>query len=219
MSTTRRGATLLELVVASAIGMVLLLATYQLMVPGLRIWASTNERGHLQQQVVTAVTRLRHDLELTTISSLTIDTQHVRDLELGTDEPVSSISFVSPVGEDGGVRVRSDGTMVWQHYAVAYLDPARHEIRLGRRPLVLSDSGDVVLRLDHFLPDPDDHVLARQARGLLVDSSLDPSSEEPVRINPVKIVVHARDIHHECTLGTSATTLLDGDLPGGASGS
>lgn len=218
MGIARRGATLFELVVASAIALVLLLATYQLMVPGLRIWASTNERGHPQQQVVSVVNRLQHDLKLTTLESLTIDTQRVHDPDLGTTEPASALSFLSPVGDDGAIRVRNDGSMVWHHFVVAYLDPARHQIVLGTRPLATTDAGEVVMRLDHFLPDPDDRVLARQVRGFLVDSPLDPSSEEPLRVNLVRVVVHARDLHHECTLGTNVTTLIDGDLPGGATG-
>lgn len=216
-----RGMSLAELVVASAIGMLMLTATYELMIPGLRSWALSNKRSHVRQSALAVVNRVAHDLRASCIESIWTSPDTVVDPDTGLTEDATSLSFLSACDTSGRIRQRSDGSVIWQCYEVLYLDGPRQILYIGTRPLAFDESGCLVYRLESFRPDPDrDRPLSRGVRGFKAEATLDPlaarfggtgSVLDPVRTNPVTVTVHVHDLEEDCRLFTAVNTGLAAD--------
>ncbi len=224
MSTIRsagRGWTLVEVIVASFVGMLLLTATYELMVPGLRSWAASNVRSHLRQNALAVLARVAHDVKMSSIDSLVVLPGKWTDPESGVEEEACAITLMSAFDDAAQLRQREDGTAIWQKYVVFYLDTARHELRIGERPLAYDATGSILYRLQQVVPDAArDRTIGRNVRGLGLETAIDPFSMDfvpsgdaapVVRTNPVLLRLHLRDHLEDCRLETSVATLVVGD--------
>lgn len=205
---------LLELVVATAIAMLLLTATYELMLPGLGAWTSSNERAHLRQHALSLLTRIRHDLEMTCSDSIWMATS----TDPGTQEATATLTFLDATDASGNIHVADDGSVIWQSYEVIYHNPVESQVSLGHRPLQYSASNELVRHLTTVVRDPyRDRCLCRQVVGLSVESPIDTFfavDQDPTRLCPVVVRAHLRDLHQDCLLETAATSQLYANLPG-----
>lgn len=225
MSTIRRrGVTLVELIVAMAVGLLLLTATYELMIPGLRSWSVATVRSHVRQTALAILTRMAHDVKMSSIESLVVIPGSGPDPDGGAIEERCALTLMSPIDDDGVLRQRDDGTAVWQKYVLFYLDVPSHELRIGTRPLQFDPTKSVPVRLATFTPDPArDRVIGRGVRGLGVETAIDRFAKDfqalgdagVMRANPVLLRVHIRQNGDDCTLENAIATQLVGDTAGG----
>lgn len=211
--------TLTELVVAMFIALLMLTAAYQLLIGGLRSWTTANMRSHVRQTALSVLTRIIHDVKMSSVEALVVIPGTYDDAETGDHEEASSLTLLCPYDDQGRIRYRDGGEVVWQKYLVFYLDGPRHEIRLGERPLVYDATGSVLYRLKTFVPDPRDRVIGRNVRGLGIETAVDPYARDfgaspaaaQTRTNPVTVRLHVRDRNEDCRLETAASTLLVGE--------
>jgi len=211
--------TLVEVVVASVVALLMLTAAYQLLIGGLRQWTTANMRSHVRQTAVAVLTRVIHDVKMSSIDGIVVNPGTYDDAETGEREEASAMTLLCPYDDQGGIRYRDDGEVVWQKYLVVYLDPLRHEVRLGTRPLRYDPGGSVLYRLRDCTPDPRDRVIGRNVRGLGIETTLDPfardfsgsASSSETKTNPVTVRLHVRDRSEDCRLETSTSTQLAGE--------
>lgn len=195
----------------------LMTATYELLIPGLRIWTVANKRSHVHQTALYALNRISRDLESSCVESVAVRTDISTDSESGRVEEASALSFLSAVDDKGEIHERTDGTIVWHHYEVIYLDGARHLLYIGIRPLQYDDSDGLVMRLESYAPDPLDRPLARGVRRFSADAAVDALASSfvdpaaPVHTNPVTLKIEVRDDTETCALTTAVDTALSGD--------
>lgn len=224
MSTVarRRGTTLAELVVASALATLLLSATYMLMVPGLRAWTVSNKRSHVRQTALALLNRLAHDLRGACVESVVTRPRTWVDPETGSTEDAVDISFLNAFDGQGRIGQNEDGQIVWRSYEVIYLDTAVRTLYIGQRDLLEDARGNLVMRLEAFAPDPvRDRPLGRGVCGLWAQPTIDSlattflrgegTGSDLVRINPVYARIHVRDEQEDCRLSTAVNALLSGE--------
>jgi len=195
----------------------LMTATYELLIPGLRSWTVANKRSHVHQTALYALNRIARDLEASCVESVQVRTDFSTDSESGQVEEASALSFLSAVDDKGEIHERTDGAIIWQRYEVIYLDAARHTLYVGQRPLQYDDSDGLVMRLESYSPDPLDRPLARAVRRFSAEAAVDALASSfsdpaaPVHTNPVTLKIEVRDDTETCTLTTAVDTALAGD--------
>lgn len=212
------GMSLAELVIASFLALLLMTATYELLIPGLRAWTVSNKRSHVRQTTLLSLNRIARDLTASCVESVLVRPGALTDPTSGATEEAYGMSFLSALDDSGRIRQQADGSIIWQRYEVVYLDPWRHVLYIGYRPLLFDDSENLAMRLEHFAPDPSvDRPLARGVRAFWAEAAVDAlasdfsDSSEPVRTNPITLGIHVRDDTEDCTLTTAVNAALAGD--------
>lgn len=219
-SRKSRGISLAELVIASFVGLLLLTATYELLVPGLRAWTASNRRSHVRQGGLATLTRIGHDLRMTCIESVVLVSGEGTDPLTGAPEDTAWLSMLTACDETGELRRHEDGFPEWQRYVVIYHDPQSQQVRLGYRELLFDETKSppqLRYRLENFAPQDQDRVIGRKIVGLRVEAeqSSDQDAVEAqsaiLRANPIVLRIHIRDDAEDCVLETAASAALVGN--------
>lgn len=165
MTTGRRarGMTLIEVLVSSAVGLIVLASIATLLARGLNAWAVGQRRAAAQQSGLLAMHLMTCELQLSDIKSVTIYPT--------ADMPgLTAISFLSGA-KDGAMQHDPYGEILWQKFVVYYFDTATATLRRREEPVAAPELPDYPLgrpvkdpdplTISSFHPDPDDHVVTK----------------------------------------------------------
>jgi hypothetical protein len=116
MRRFRRGATLIELLIASGALMVLLGLIYQMMVAAQRYKENCDSKVALQEEVMKALSSISREL--------------VESNRYGVNADVanSGVIFSTPRGKDGRVLFDSTGRLLWRKTVLYYFNSAESKI-------------------------------------------------------------------------------------------
>lgn len=142
MTTTRRrrGFTLLEMTVYSAVAMLAITSIYSVLLTGLHFFSTTSNSAELQQDAMKILGRLTRELSES-------DSQTV---QLSSSPSPQGISFASPRDLLGNVRY-SNGTLQWQSFICYYVAPAA-PFTLMRKQISIAATAPVNPNVTNQLP-------------------------------------------------------------------
>lgn len=143
----RRGFSLIEVVIAGAVGLLLLGLLVLVLAPSLRIWLRTQEDAEAQQAVAVVAARLREELRAANPESV-----HVRT------NP-TAVLLLSWKNDQGGAEFTNLGEFLWQKRLVLYHRDDAVWVQEEKLPAPSAEVEPV--RLTTFTPSPRDHRIAR----------------------------------------------------------
>ena len=157
--SSKKGVTLLEVIIASFILLMLTVALYEIMIIGLNVWRHSSKQHSNEQNVMIMTHRIFSNLKITAASSITTfsyDGSSVNNLNyippsVSLEEDLNSnnsIAFLSPIdGVTSQISVdQSMGKLQWQKYLIYYLkdSPLSQGYLLCQREISLgSNKGEV----------------------------------------------------------------------------
>ncbi|MHB2017791.1 MAG: PulJ/GspJ family protein [Candidatus Xenobia bacterium] len=172
-----RGFTLVELVVSMFVFALLGTALVELVGPVLHIWQQSNDRADAQRTALAALTVITSQLQLTAPDTVSFP---------GTSDAngnFSAISFLSPVGTQGGVQYdRSVNMVKWEKFVTFYLQATT----LLEQDQPIQESPPAALPIPivpDFNPGPHDRVLARNITTLSFSATGGNSKVNPPRMD------------------------------------
>lgn len=156
----RRGFSLIEVVIAGAVGLLLLGLLVLVLAPALRIWLRTQEDAEAQQAVAVVAARLREELRAANPESVHL---------LADPTAVLLLSWKNDVG---GAEFTPLGEFLWQKRLVLYHRDDAVWVQEVKLPAPSSEVEPV--RLTTFTPSPQDHRIARGVKEFIL--SRDPTT-------------------------------------------
>lgn len=115
MRSSHRGATLVEILVASFVLGLLLLALLGIYVTCSGSWAKVRSQSDMGQDLQVCLTKMERDITDSTIRSLSID----------STAGAMALSILVPTDDDGAYSLDVDtGHLRWNRYRIYYLDPS-----------------------------------------------------------------------------------------------
>lgn len=203
MKPSKKGVTLLEVIIASFILLMLVYAIYDIFTHGLLMWKLGSKKQDNEQKAIVVSNRLFYELKLSPASSITTftcDGSSVNNLNLANTSIAlendsnanNGISFRSPIDPNTGDIVFDNwmGKLRWQSYNIYYVKPDPLESKKNifyRRELSLgSKKGEVnSTPLELFVPDTGGSIqIIDCIKGTVAGSGL--SAERTVCRNVVK---------------------------------
>ena len=203
----RRGATLLELIIAVSIFMGVMTAACSTIVPGLRAFRETNARATTQEQVLVCLKKLQQDLEFSDVSTLTL----YNGSDLRGTVPVSALSYISSRPNGGPMQLDAGGFPSAQVTVIYYVAHDAASLNTGHA-LFQQQSITTAGRITAFTPAPGyDRVVLRNVARFEVSAplgtALSSKDVNGLRKNPVSIVLSASSGRYVTTSGASATMM------------
>lgn len=183
----RRGFSLIEVLIAGAVGLLLLLVLVMVLTPSLRIWLRTQEDSEAQQAVAVVVARLREEMKAA----------HPDSVHVSSDP--AALLLLSWKGDDGGPSFSPLGEFLWRKRLAIYHRDG--EVWVQEEPLPAPATEVEPLRATTFTPGPRDHRIARHIQELTL--SRDPVTGV-VAVRAVAETVNGR----RSTLETSIAPVL-----------
>lgn len=115
---TQAAYTLAEVLVASALLLVVQGIAYLLLVLSNRSWSVVATRADVAINAQVGVAAMRRELQDTTASSVTVGT--------------NAVAFLSALDDGGVFQTDADGQPLWQAFVVYYVDPNNSALRRSR---------------------------------------------------------------------------------------
>jgi hypothetical protein len=205
----RRGTSLVEILVASALLGLLFYNIYRLLVPGMQVWMKSDKKVTLQQNALLGMYRLKDEIKETNQNTITL-----REYDINTDKIDTLICFASAVDNNGVLKNKTvtnlDGTKVeapepeWQKFVIFYRDNQnkirRHEkytYETAREPGSMRIAGDPKNEIDLI----GDRIVAARIKTLEILYN-SPPPEWNGGLN-IKITAFDDDIDFTTTLETT----------------
>jgi prepilin-type N-terminal cleavage/methylation domain-containing protein len=232
----RHGFTLVEVLVASVVGVLLLGAVSMFAVLGVRLWTSGAEKVEVDQSALLALHAYETLLEASDVNSVYLNPTGVTagisflsgmgltgrlQYVVSTPQPLgASTPGTSPSPGSHGPGMVDDGMVLWQSRQVLYLQPADNTLRLANIPVAPPSLSPQPYRTAAYTPSPLDHLVAANivlvqvsdAPLTLTNHTLNPTPTQ----NPIYVSVTAQKAGLPYTATLSTAIVLDNGLIGGA---
>lgn len=175
---SRRAMTLAEVVVVSAILLLLLGIVIAFLVPGLRAWTRSDASSRAQQQSLVVIALLTREVQHAKPDTIKVIRMETEDPP-GTSVRRDGVFFVSSLDKRGEEQCDSSGDPLWQQVVYVYHQGDSRQVCCQRSPLrpPAPDPPPVV----SVSPQPDDRVVARHVTSLRLALSADGSPPLTVR--------------------------------------
>lgn len=200
--TSRRGITLVEVLVAGGLFLLLLGILIAFIHSALRTWARSDVKAQVQQSAMVVTSLLMQEFRHSHAESVYIKKVEATEDELTVHQ--DAILFVSALDDRGRVRCDPLGNLIWQRSTVIYHD-GRGQVLWQQTPLAPPGTTPDPVRITSYTPSPRDHVVARLVRSLQL--RYDDKSK-------LQIAVETALEGQRSTLETSVQRLTDVTLAG-----
>lgn len=187
--------TVIEMLVSTTVGFLMLATVANLLVRGLDMWTTGQQRASAQQNVLKAMHRMVWEMQTSDVKSVTNYTQ-------GAGPARDGVSFVS-AQTDGVIQRDEYGEILWQKFVIFYHDPGTSTIRRQEVAIAPPTRDPDPLKLDTFTPSANDPIVASGITSL--------SSNLTAWGNPVVLTLHSGEGAQDSFL-TSSVVMENGFL-------
>lgn len=225
----RHGFTLVEVLVASVVGVLLIGAVSMFAVLGVRLWHSGAEKVEVDQSALLALHAYETMLEASDINSVYLNptgvTAGISFLCGNADGRLQY--FVSTPGTPPNAPTSGmpppgmvdDGRILWQSRQILYFNSSDGTLRLGIMPIAPASLSPQPYRLSQYTPSPQDHLVTANITQVQVsdapfslpDHTLNPTPWQ----NPVYVTVTAQKTGFAYTTTLSTAITLDNGIVNG----
>lgn len=165
--------TVVETLISATVGFMMLATVATLMVRGLDMWTTGQQRASSQQGALLAIHRMTWELQASDVKSVSLYAR-------GSGPNRDGLSFLSAM-RDGVIQHDENGEILWQKFVVFYHDPDTSTIRRQEVPIETPTRDPDPLKLDDFVPSTSDKVVANGIASL--SSNLSSLGGNPVVLN------------------------------------
>lgn len=160
----RRGMSLVEILVGSALLLMLFGLIVMLLLPGWRAWTKSEGRSDVSQNAIVVMGRVSTDFRNAHASSVWAETRAVTDPVDGRPARHDYVIFLVALDYDGNIVVSPDGDPIWQKRIVFYHDGEAQQVRSTEIPLPAPTTEPSPLVVKSYTPTAKDRVVARNVR-------------------------------------------------------